>query len=151
MALTRSIFNINGPSFYTSIRVHKKFGFLTKNISGQTKLLVVMFSICALSDLSWLYSSNLRVSRCFCCLKIKLIISRPLKNSQVKCPSVCVQVRRELYSQCFDELIRQSTINCVERGLLLLRVTVAVAHNNFRFIFSSICIQMHRHCAAIST
>jgi len=33
-----------------------------------------------------------------------------------------VQVRRELYAQCFDEVIRQCTINCVERGLLLLRV-----------------------------
>ena len=31
-------------------------------------------------------------------------------------------MRRELYSQCFDELIRQSTINCAERGLLMLRV-----------------------------
>jgi dynein light intermediate chain len=27
-----------------------------------------------------------------------------------------------LYAQCFDELIRQITINCSERGLLLLRV-----------------------------
>ena len=27
-----------------------------------------------------------------------------------------------MYSQCFDELIRQSTINCAERGLLMLRV-----------------------------
>ena len=27
-----------------------------------------------------------------------------------------------MYSQCFDELIRQSTINCVERGLLMPRV-----------------------------
>merc|ERR1712061_822664 len=31
-------------------------------------------------------------------------------------------VREELYSQCFDELTRQVTINCPERGLLLLRV-----------------------------
>ncbi|KAM6108447.1 LOW QUALITY PROTEIN: axonemal dynein light intermediate polypeptide 1 [Pterocles gutturalis] len=31
-------------------------------------------------------------------------------------------VRRELYAQCFDELIREVTINCAERGLLLLRV-----------------------------
>ena len=31
-------------------------------------------------------------------------------------------MRRELYAQCFDELIRQCTINCTERGLLLLRV-----------------------------
>ena len=37
---------------------------------------------------------------------------------------ICVifKTRRELYAQCFDELIRQSTINCTERGLLLLRV-----------------------------
>lgn len=27
-----------------------------------------------------------------------------------------------MYTQCFDELIRQVTINCAERGLLLLRV-----------------------------
>ena len=27
-----------------------------------------------------------------------------------------------LYSQCFDEVIRQVTIECPERGLLLLRV-----------------------------
>jgi len=31
-------------------------------------------------------------------------------------------VRESLYSECFDELIRQVTINCAERGLLLLRV-----------------------------
>lgn len=31
-------------------------------------------------------------------------------------------IRRKLYDQCFDELIRQVTINCAERGLLLLRV-----------------------------
>ena len=30
-------------------------------------------------------------------------------------------MREELYAQCFDELIRQVTINCAERGLLLLR------------------------------
>ena len=31
-------------------------------------------------------------------------------------------MRRELYSQTFDEVIRQSTICGVERGLLMLRV-----------------------------
>lgn len=31
-------------------------------------------------------------------------------------------VREELFSQLFDELIRQVTVNCVERGFLLLRV-----------------------------
>ncbi|XP_008946004.1 PREDICTED: axonemal dynein light intermediate polypeptide 1, partial [Merops nubicus] len=29
---------------------------------------------------------------------------------------------RELYAQCFDELIREVTVTCAERGLLLLRV-----------------------------
>ena len=33
-----------------------------------------------------------------------------------------MKVRRELDAQCFDELIRQTTITCIERGLLLLRV-----------------------------
>ena len=31
-------------------------------------------------------------------------------------------IREELYAQCFDELIRQITINCAERGFLLVRV-----------------------------
>lgn len=31
-------------------------------------------------------------------------------------------IREELYSQSFDEIIRQITINCTERGLMLVRV-----------------------------
>ncbi len=31
-------------------------------------------------------------------------------------------IREEIYSQCFDEIIRQITINCAERGYLLVRV-----------------------------
>ena len=31
-------------------------------------------------------------------------------------------MREELYAQCLDEMIRQVTINCAERGLLLLRI-----------------------------
>ena len=34
---------------------------------------------------------------------------------------VCQQ-REELFRQIFDELIRQITINCAERGFLLVRV-----------------------------
>ncbi|KAL7980601.1 hypothetical protein Chor_001755 [Crotalus horridus] len=44
-----------------------------------------------------------------------------LQQRQARETGIC-PVRRELYSQCFDELIRQVTINCAERGLLLLRV-----------------------------
>jgi dynein light intermediate chain len=31
-------------------------------------------------------------------------------------------IREELYAQCFDELIREITINCNDRGYLLVRV-----------------------------
>ncbi|KAF4071936.1 hypothetical protein AMELA_G00268560 [Ameiurus melas] len=44
-----------------------------------------------------------------------------LKERQARNTGIC-PVRRELYTECFDELIRQVTINCAERGLLLLRV-----------------------------
>merc|ERR1711865_691298 len=44
-----------------------------------------------------------------------------LMERQARETGIC-PVREELYSQCFDELIRQVTINCSERGLLLLRV-----------------------------
>lgn len=44
-----------------------------------------------------------------------------LQQRQARETGIC-PVRRELYSQTFDEIIRQVTINCAERGLLLLRV-----------------------------
>ncbi|XP_050730796.1 33 kDa inner dynein arm light chain, axonemal-like [Eriocheir sinensis] len=44
-----------------------------------------------------------------------------LEEQQAFETGIC-PVRRELYTQCFDELIRQVTINCAERGLLLYRV-----------------------------
>lgn len=44
-----------------------------------------------------------------------------LQQRQARETGIC-PVHRELYSQCFDELIREVTINCAERGLLLLRV-----------------------------
>eukprot|EP00912_Choanoflagellata_sp_UC4_P000332 UC4_evm1s205 len=48
-------------------------------------------------------------------------LDQKLLERQARETGIC-PVRRELYSQCFDELIRQITINCAERGLLLLRV-----------------------------
>ncbi|XP_001603164.2 axonemal dynein light intermediate polypeptide 1 isoform X1 [Nasonia vitripennis] len=44
-----------------------------------------------------------------------------LQHRQARETGIC-PVRRELYTQCFDEIIRQVTINCAERGLLLLRI-----------------------------
>ncbi|THD21133.1 axonemal dynein light intermediate polypeptide 1 [Fasciola hepatica] len=48
-------------------------------------------------------------------------LDRRLQQRQARETGIC-PVRRELYYQVFDELIRQVTINCAERGLLLLRV-----------------------------
>merc|ERR1712100_208932 len=44
------------------------------------------------------------------------LLARQARRSGI-CP-----VREDLYSQTYDELIRQVTLNCPERGLLLLRV-----------------------------
>ena len=46
----------------------------------------------------------------------KKLLQRKARETGI-CP-----IREELYAQCFDELIRQITINCAERGLLLLRI-----------------------------
>ncbi|KAK4473361.1 hypothetical protein MN116_004520 [Schistosoma mekongi] len=48
-------------------------------------------------------------------------LDKRLQQRQARETGIC-PVRRELYNQVFDELIRQVTINCAERGLLLLRV-----------------------------
>lgn len=45
-----------------------------------------------------------------------LLVSRQAREKGI-CP-----IRRELYDDVFDELIRQITIDCVERGLLLLGI-----------------------------
>lgn len=52
---------------------------------------------------------------------LKGALDNLLIERQARDTGIC-QVRRELYAQCFDELIRQTTITCIERGLLLLRV-----------------------------
>ena len=44
-----------------------------------------------------------------------------LFNKQARDTGIC-PIREETHSQTFDELVRQVTIHCPERGLLLLRV-----------------------------
>lgn len=53
--------------------------------------------------------------------KLQEQLDAKLQQRQARETGIC-PVRRELYSQCFDELIRQVTLECAERGLLLLRV-----------------------------
>mmetsp|Transcript_6561 Transcript_6561/g.4710 ORF Transcript_6561/g.4710 Transcript_6561/m.4710 type:complete len:145 (+) Transcript_6561:36-470(+) len=44
-----------------------------------------------------------------------------LQKKQARDTGICPN-REELFAQCFDELIRQITIECAERGFLLVRV-----------------------------
>ena len=48
-------------------------------------------------------------------------LDRRLIAYQTRETGICPK-REELHAQCFDELIRQITINCAERGFLLVRV-----------------------------
>jgi len=53
--------------------------------------------------------------------QVTTLLDQRLRERQARETGIC-PVRRELYQQVFDELIRQVTIECSERGLLLLRV-----------------------------
>eukprot|EP00767_Chilomastix_cuspidata_P000694 gnl/Chilomastix_cuspidata/1190.p3 GENE.gnl/Chilomastix_cuspidata/1190~~gnl/Chilomastix_cuspidata/1190.p3 ORF type:complete len:228 (-),score=128.51 gnl/Chilomastix_cuspidata/1190:1216-1899(-) len=48
-------------------------------------------------------------------------LDKELRRRQAREVGIC-PVRQELYAQTFDELIRQDTIICAERGVLLARV-----------------------------
>lgn len=54
-------------------------------------------------------------------IALQMRLHQLLEARQARLKGVC-PVREELYSQCFDELIRQVIIESPERGLLLLRV-----------------------------
>ncbi|XP_030571828.1 putative inner dynein arm light chain, axonemal [Drosophila novamexicana] len=59
-------------------------------------------------------------------INLQEMLDTRLQQTQARETGIC-PVRRELYSQCFDEIIRQVTINCSERGLLLLRIRDEIA------------------------
>ena len=54
-------------------------------------------------------------------VKLQQKLDYMLQSNQAKEYGIC-PIRQEYYYQCFDELIRQITIACNERGLLLLRI-----------------------------
>lgn len=51
-------------------------------------------------------------------IKLSTKLDSQMKTSGARETGICNQ-REELYSQCLDELIRQITINCLQRGELL--------------------------------
>lgn len=48
-------------------------------------------------------------------------LDRRLQTEQARETGIC-PIREQLYIECFDELIRQITLNCLERGILLMRI-----------------------------
>ncbi|CAD7092550.1 unnamed protein product [Hermetia illucens] len=59
-------------------------------------------------------------------INLQEMLDTRLQQTQARETGIC-PVRRELFSQCFDEIIRQVTINCTERGFLLLRIRDEIA------------------------
>jgi dynein light intermediate chain len=55
------------------------------------------------------------------CRELFKALDKKLKERRAKEKGIC-PVREQIYSQCFDEIIRQVTIECPERGLLLVKV-----------------------------
>lgn len=69
----------------------------------------------------WLrYASSVPSTR-FDVVKLQEALDAKLVERQARDSGLC-PVREDLYAQAFDELIREVTLNCPERGLLLLRV-----------------------------
>lgn len=54
-------------------------------------------------------------------IKLQAKFDKLLQDRQARETSIC-PIREDLYSQCFDEIIRMEAVICAERGALLLRV-----------------------------
>jgi dynein light intermediate chain len=54
-------------------------------------------------------------------VKLQHLLDSTLQQRKARETGLC-PIRSELYGQCFDEIIRQVTIDCSARGLLLVRV-----------------------------
>lgn len=65
-------------------------------------------------------------------------LDRRLQTNQARETGIC-PIREELYNECFDELIRQVTINCLERGILLMRIKkeIEMTVNSYQTLYES--------------
>ena len=54
-------------------------------------------------------------------ITLKEGLDKRIKTLNAKETGIC-PIREQLYDECFDELIRQVTINCLERGILMMLV-----------------------------
>lgn len=71
-------------------------------------------------------------------ITLQMKLDEKLQQRQARENGIC-PVREELYAQCFDELIRQITIESPERGLLLMRVRdeVRMTINAYQTLYQS--------------
>jgi dynein light intermediate chain len=71
-------------------------------------------------------------------LNLKEGLERRLISMQARDTGIC-PIRELLYDECFDELIRQVTINCLERGILLMRVKkeIEMTINTYQTLYES--------------
>lgn len=53
--------------------------------------------------------------------KLKIQLENLLHSRKARMTGVCL-IRSDLYNQCFDEIIRQTTVDCNPRGRLLMKV-----------------------------
>jgi len=82
--------------------------------------------------------------------RLRETLDQKLMERQARESGIC-PVREELFSQCFDEIIRQVTLREPERGILLLRVrdeikmTIAAYHTLYQ---SSVTFAMRKQLQA---
>ena len=65
-------------------------------------------------------------------------LDRRLQTEQARETGIC-PIREKLYNECFDELIRQITLNCLERGILLTRIKkeLNMTINSYQSLYES--------------
>lgn len=65
-------------------------------------------------------------------------LERRLQTEQARETGIC-PIREKLYTECFDELIRQITLNCLERGILLTRIKkeLNMTVNSYQSLYES--------------
>ena len=65
-------------------------------------------------------------------------LDRRLQTEQARETGIC-PIREKLYFECFDELIRQITLNCLERGILLMRIKkeLDMTVNSYQSLYES--------------
>ena len=72
-------------------------------------------------------------------LKLHKNLQNQMKIRGAKESGIC-PIREELYNECFEEIIRQVTINCLQRGDLLNRIKLEMNYeiNYYRQLYESL-------------